>query len=398
MRGQSSGLYVERRKESTGLAEGAMGQHSKTLESASTNEVALLASNLLEETALRRRAAALDSLGDVLITGGAGFLGRYLANALATSGRRVTVLDDLSCSNSTFECPELQQERIRCIRGSVFNRRLVTKLIAEHKTVVHLASLVGVEETISRTKRTVENLKGTLNVVGALSPDHVGLFTSSADVYGAHSHFYDRAMREDDYFLFQNAKVNRWVYPHVKALEENLIANSPARSVIIRVFNTYGPAMDFPAPKRVIPHFIDRVLKRQSLCLSGDGHQRRSFCYVDDMIHGLLLALVHAAPQSTPYSECFNLGSPEPITMRDLGYKIVGIAQSLGLLDEPCPIRPNAFRYSQSFDDSWSRVPDIAHAEDILGFRPRVSLSDGLRFTLTYYANLIRPAQLRKAS
>src|SRR4029077_17315744 len=196
---------------------------------------------------------------------------RYLVSALAKSGRRVTVLDDLSCSNSTFECPELRQEKICCIRGSVFDRRLVAKLVAKHRTVVHLASLVGVEETISHTKRTVENLKGTLNVVDALSVDHVGLFTSSADVYGAHSHFYDRAMREDDYFLFQNAKVNRWVYPHVKALEENPIVNSPARSVIIRVFNTYGPAMDFPAPKRVIPHFIDRVFKRQSLCLSGDG-------------------------------------------------------------------------------------------------------------------------------
>jgi nucleoside-diphosphate-sugar epimerase len=84
--------------------------------------------------------------------------------------------------------------------------------------------------------------------------------------------------------------------------------------------------------------------------------------------------------------------------MRDLGHTIVSIAQSLGLLDEPCPIRPKAFRYSQSFDDSWSRVPDIARAEDILGFRPRVSLSDGLKFTLAYYGNLISPAQLRRAS
>jgi len=75
----------------------------------------------------------------------------------------------------------------------------------------------------------------------------------------AHIHiFMTVAMREDDYFLFQNARVNRWVYPHVKTLEENLIMNSVARSVVIRVFNTYGPAMDFPAPKRVIPHFIDR--------------------------------------------------------------------------------------------------------------------------------------------
>jgi UDP-glucose 4-epimerase len=227
----------------------------------------------------------MDNLGEVLITGGAGFLGRYFANSLVTSGTRVTVLDDLSCSNSTFDCAELQHERIRCVRGSVFNRGLVNRLVAQHRTVVHFASVVGVE-TISHITRTVENLNGTLNVVGALSPEHVTLFASSADVYGAHSHFYDRAMREEDYFLFQNAKVNRWVYPHVKALEESLITNSVARSVVVRVFNTYGPAMDFPEPKRVIPHFIDRVMSGQPLRLSGDGSQRRSFCYVEDMIQG----------------------------------------------------------------------------------------------------------------
>jgi nucleoside-diphosphate-sugar epimerase len=312
-----------------------------------------------------------------------------LANALAASGTRVTVLDDLSCSNSTFDCADLQHERIRCVRGSVFDRGLVNGLVAQNRTVVHFASVVGVEETISHIKRTVENLNGTLNVVGALSPEHVALFASSADVYGAHSHLYDHAMREEDYFLFQNAAVNRWVYPHVKALEENLITNSVARSVVIRVFNTYGPAMDFPAPKRVIPHFIDRVLSGQPLRLSGDGSQRRSFCYVDDMIRGMVLALAYTASQAPAFSQCFNLGSPDPITMRELANKIVGVALEVGLLDEPCPIRPHAFHYSQSFDDTWSRVPDITRSKTVLGFSPSVFLAEGLKVTLTYYRDLI---------
>ena len=88
-------------------------------------------------------APNLETLGEVLITGGAGFLGRYLANALAASGNSVTVLDDLSCSNSTFDCAELQHERISCVRGSVFNRGLVNSLVAQHRTVVHFASVVG---------------------------------------------------------------------------------------------------------------------------------------------------------------------------------------------------------------------------------------------------------------
>jgi nucleoside-diphosphate-sugar epimerase len=124
----------------------------------------------------------LDVLDDVIITGGAGFLGRYLANALATSGRKVTVLDDLSCSNSTFNCAPLQHGGIRCVKGSVFDRGLMNALIAEHKTVVHFASVVGVQETISHPLRTTQNIDGTLNVVNALTPRHIALFASSADV------------------------------------------------------------------------------------------------------------------------------------------------------------------------------------------------------------------------
>jgi nucleoside-diphosphate-sugar epimerase len=255
--------------------------------------------------------------------------------------------------------------------------------------VVHFASIVGVEETISHTRYTIENLTGTLNIVRALTPDHITLFSSSADVYGAHSHLYNRAMREDDYSLFQNARVNRWVYPHVKALEENLFMNSVARSIVIRIFNTYGPAMDYPAPKRVIPHFIARILKAEPLTLSGDGSQCRSFCYVGDMMRGMILALQYAASQPVPFSECFNLGSPEPITMLDLADKIVSVGVALGLIPTPCPIRSHGFHYTQGFDDTWNRIPDITRATKILGFRPRVSLADGLEATLNYYKDLI---------
>jgi UDP-glucose 4-epimerase len=329
-----------------------------------------------------------NSAPSVLLTGGAGFLGRHLASALAASGAKVTVLDDLSCVNSTFACPELQHERIQCISGTVFDAMLVSDLVQDHRTVVHFASVVGVEETISRPFDTVENLEGTLNVVRALTPDHVVLFGSSADVYGAHSHYYQRPMRETDYFLFEDARVNRWVYPHVKALEESLIANSPARSVVIRVFNTYGPSMDYPAPKRVVPHFLDNILSNQPLKLSGEGAQTRCFCYVGDMIEGMQRALNFAAAQAPGANDCFNLGSPEPIAMKDLAAMMLGIAMRLGVLREPLPILANAFRYSQNFDDTWNRVPDISHARKALGFAPRTSLEAGLERTITYYQKL----------
>jgi nucleoside-diphosphate-sugar epimerase len=298
------------------------------------------------------------------------------------------VLDDLSCPNSTFDCAGLASTRIRKIHGSVFDRTLVTRLVAAHPIVVHFASVVGVEETVSHTIPTIENLSGTIGVVRALTPDHVVVFGSSADVYGVHSRLYERPMREDDLVVYENGRVNRWVYPHVKALEENLFSNSAARSAVVRIFNCYGAEMDYPAPKRVIPHFVDCILHRRPLLLSGDGTQRRSFCYVDDMIDGFVAVLKRAAGGEGPRNECFNLGHPEPIAIRDLAHAMVDRALDLGLIDKPLPIVADRFVYSQEFDDRWHRMPDIGHAARELGFSPRVTLREGLGRTLAYYRRL----------
>jgi nucleoside-diphosphate-sugar epimerase len=335
--------------------------------------------------------------GPVLITGGAGFLGRHLAARLDKAGHRVTVLDDLSCVNSTFDCAALDSDRIGKIQGSVFDRALIEGLVSTHPTVVHYASVVGVEETVSRTIPTIENLNGTINVVRALTRDHIAVFGSSADVYGAHSRLYDRAMREDDLFVYENGRVNRWVYPHVKTLEENLFSNSAARTVVVRIFNSYGPEMDYPAPKRVIPHFIDCILDRRPLLLSGDGAQRRSFCYVGDMVDGFMRILDYAAGPEGPRNDCFNVGHPEPISIRDLADVILGCARDLGLIEEPLPVIADRFVYSQNFDDRWHRTPDIAHARRTLGFSPVVGLRDGLTRTLAYYHGLKRSGMLASA-
>lgn len=328
--------------------------------------------------------------GPVLITGGAGFIGRYLAEALAGVGKAVTLLDDLSCPNSTFEAPQIERAGAACIEGSVFDEPLMARMVREHRTIVHFASVVGVEETISRPFDTVDNLRGTLHLARLLTPEHVVMFGSSADVYAAHSHIYDRPMREDDRLVMEEPRVNRWVYAHVKALEENLIANSAARSVVIRVFNTFGPAMDFPHAKRVVPHFIDAILNRRPFRLSGDGSQTRSFCFIKDTVGGMVKALAHAAGQAAPFSDCFNIGSPEPMSMRALAEHMNATAVRLGLLDSALPIEDESFTYSQDFDDSWNRVPDIGHAREVLGFAPTTPFAVGMDVTLAHYLELDR--------
>ena len=316
----------------------------------------------------------------VLITGGAGFIGRHLARQFAEDEWDVTVLDDLSCPNSHFGSAPLQHPKITCVRGSVLDRALVQPLVREHDVVVHFASVVGVEETISKPLDTTRNIQGTIHVVESLMPHQVALFGSSADVYGLHSAMYDGPMKEDDLVVFEGASVNRWVYPKVKALEENLFLQASCTAVNIRVFNCYGAEMDYPLAKRVVPQFAGRILEGQPLFVSGDGQQVRSFCYYEDMLRGLRLALDHASAQEPSYKATFNIGHDVPTSIMELARRMIEAALEVGLLSEPLPVCTKAERslYSQPFNDTWDRVPDISRAREVLGFEPTIELSEGL--------------------
>jgi UDP-glucose 4-epimerase len=316
----------------------------------------------------------------VLVTGGAGYLGRQLVSVLAAAGHPVTVLDSLAMRSSSVHAPELNAPGIRCIVGSTLDGALVRELVDAHPRVLHLASIVGVENTMADTRSTMRNLEGSMHLTEALTPDHAVVFTSSADVYGVHWHHYHRPMAEDDHEIFEPARVNRWVYGRVKGLEENLVHNSAASSVCVRVFNCYGPGMDYPDGRRIIPRFLENVMERTPFRISGDGSQRRSYCHVDDMVRGLAAALEHAAAQRV--AETLNLGNPETRSVLETAHAVNEAALEAGLLDHPLPIELHSTLYSHAFDDSWSRVPDIARARRVLGYEPTIPFHAGLRHTL----------------
>ncbi len=331
----------------------------------------------------------------ILVTGGAGFLGRHVAHALVSRGDTVTVLDDLSCSNSAFDVPELQHPAITCIRATTLDTVLLGRMVPEHDAIFHLASVVGVEETIRHPFETMRNLEGTLNVVEALRPSQAIVFTSSADVYGLHSHLYDQPMHEDDLQLFESSDVNRWVYPKVKSLEENAVLHGPGRGAVVRVFNCFGPGMDFPHGKRVVPQFIERILCGLPLRVSGTGEQRRAMCFYTDTVRGVLAALQYLLddPGATPIA--VNIGSDETWSVLELADTLQELAIETGLLEQRLPVERHAKLYSQTFDDSWHRVPDLKRAATLLGYAPRVAAREGLRRTLEYYAASQAGAQLR---
>lgn len=327
----------------------------------------------------------------ILVTGGAGFLGRHLARRYAERGWSVTVLDDLSCANSNFDVPELQHPLIRCVLGSTLERGRVAELVAEHPTIVHFASPVGVGETIDHPLETARNLTGTLHVVEHVTPEHTLLFGSSADVYGMHSRVHGgRPMREDDDVVFEHAAVNRWIYPKIKSVEENVVAASAARSVTVRIFNCVGPGMDYPDAKRVVPQFVRAIERGEPLVLSGDGAQTRCFCFYTDTLDGIELALAHAAARGPGSAGAFNIGSDHAVSIADLAHRMVALAVEMGIVDAPLPVLAAEVGelYTQSFRDDWDRVPDLQRARSVLGYAPTVELDDALRRTL---AGLLAP-------
>lgn len=338
-------------------------------------------------------------MASALVTGGAGFLGRHICSALAHRGHKVTSLDDLSCPNANFDAPELQNPAITTIRESVLKRDLLVSLVEQHSIVVHCACLVGVEETIADPVQTVRYLDGTMALCEALTPDHTLLFASSADIYGAHSLHYSREMREDDLHVYEDSAINRWVYPMVKALEENLLGAASARVAIVRIFNCFGPGMDYPLAKRVAPRFIRCVLEGRPLRISGDGSQRRTLCYYEDTVRGLLLALEHARAQEAPFRFTVNIGGVESFSVNELAQALIDLGLEMGILREPLPIETHAQIYSQAFYDGWDRQPSIARARELLGYAPRVSVIEGLRRTLEFHRahgmHSVRPSTAR---
>ncbi len=321
-------------------------------------------------------------MNDVLVCGGAGYLGRHVAARLAEGGARVTVLDDLSAESSSFDYAELQLPGVRRVLGSICDRALVQELVAAHPNVVHFASVVGVEQTMSNPIPTMRNLAGTIHLVEALTPAHAIVFGSSADVYGMHSRLYDRPMQEDDLMVYERPEVNRWIYPKVKALEENLVAHAPARSLNLRFFNCYGPWMDHPGARRVIPQFVDCALNGRPLKVSGDGSQRRALCYYEDTVAGVVSALRFAASQQAPYTDTLNIGSSETLSVLDAAHAVIAAAVELGAVRETPTIQLNADLYNHAFDDTWHRTPDIRKAQRVLGWRPEVGVHEGLRRTI----------------
>lgn len=322
--------------------------------------------------------AILQNLGEVnfesktvLVTGGAGFLGSWVCEVLLSQGAKVICLDNLSSGLKTNISHLLQNSNFEFAEGDItkpihFDGRI--------NLVLHLASRASPFEFERFPLEILKaNTLGTLNAL-EIATEHRArfLFASTSEIYGNPS----VVPTPESYYGNVNPTGVRGCYDEGKRCgEAYAIAYSREHNLdvrIARIFNTYGPRMRSDGIYgRVVPRFISQVLNGEPITVFGNGDQTRCFCYVTDQVEGLL----RLAFSEKTKGEVVNIGNDNEITVIDLAKMIKSLTGSASEI---------AF-YPLPQDDPHRRCPDITRAKDILGWKPRVKLEDGLRKTIDWF-------------
>ena len=311
----------------------------------------------------------------VLVTGAAGFLGSHLCDQLVEHGHEVVGMDNLITGTTDNIAHLAGHPRFQFIKHNVTEYIFVDGKV---DAVMHFASPAS---PIDYLEMPIQTLKvgslGTHKTVGlAMEKEARFLLASTSEVYG------DPLVnpQPETYWGNVNPIGPRGVYDEAKRFAEAMtMAYRRFHGVdtrIVRIFNTYGPRMR-PNDGRVVSNFIVQALQGKPLTIYGEGSQTRSFCYVSDLISGILKLLF--APPSAEMDTPFNIGNPEERTVRDLATKV------LALTGSSSPIE----RRELPVDDPKVRRPDITRTRNILGWTPQVEIEQGLRLTIEYFRKKI---------
>ncbi len=324
----------------------------------------------------------------VLITGGAGFIGSHLAEALLARGDEVLILDDLSTGSMENVGHLKNMPNFKCWVDSVMNQVLLAELADESDLVVHFAAAVGVRLIVESPVRTIKtNVTGTeLVLEAAQKKNRKVLIASTSEVYGKST---DLPFREDGDLVLGATNKGRWSYAASKALDEFLALaywkEKKLPIVIARLFNTIGPRQTGQYGM-VVPTFVRQALEGNAITVFGTGKQSRCFCYVGDTVAALLKLL--DAPAAV--GQVFNVGSSEEISIGDLAKLI---RAKLNSSSKICYI-PYGQAYEEGFEDIDRRVPSSIKIEQCIGWRPTTSLDA----TIDLIAGYVRQRQQSSVS
>lgn len=314
----------------------------------------------------------------VLVTGGCGFVGSHLVDALVVRGADVTILDDLSTGKVENVRELLETGEARLVEGSVLDAALVARLVAEADAVYHLAAAVGVRHIVRDPIRsTLTNVRGTENVLASTFERRVPtLLASSSEVYGKSA---QAPFREDTDRVLGPTWIHRWSYSTSKAIDEHLAfayAEAGLPIVVVRYFNAYGPRVDERGYGSVVARFTAQALAGEPITVHGDGSQTRCFTYVEDTVRGTIRAL--ETPEAR--GRVFNVGASSEIAIGELARLIRDLT---GSFSEIKNVSYESY-YGHGFEDTRRRAPDTRLASTVLGFTASVPLREGLERTVRW--------------
>lgn len=312
----------------------------------------------------------------IFITGGAGFIGSSIISRLIDNNK-IVVFDNFS-RDSLKDRKDKDHKNLTVVNGDILDTEALNKSMQGSHIVIHCAGIAGIDTVIKSPVRTMQvNMIGSANVLEAASklPDceRVVCFSTS-EVFGS------LAFRssETDHTVLGNVGEARWTYAVSKLAEEHLAIayhhEKKLPSTVVRPFNIYGPGQVGEGALKI---FIERALQDKPINIHGDGTQIRAWCYVDDMIDGLLLAATH--PKAV--GESFNVGNQKAVvTIYGLANTVVRVLNSKSSIN---------FTY-KDYVDIELRIPSVKKMKELLGFEAQVDLEEGIRRTAEFYRTKLK--------
>ena len=312
----------------------------------------------------------------IVVTGGAGFIGSHLCERLLADGHQVICLDNFFTGRRENIEHLFDNRQFELLRHDV-----IEPILLEVDQIYNLACPASpIHYQYNPVKTVKTNVMGAMNMLGLAKRVHARILqASTSEVYGdPHVH-----PQTEDYWGNVNPIGLRSCYDEGKRVAETLMTDYHRQNKvdirIARIFNTYGPRM-LENDGRVVSNFIVQILKGQELTIYGNGEQTRSFCYVDDLVDGLIRLM-----NVEDWHEPVNLGNPNEFTIKELAEEVAKVCG--------CPLRIRNEPLPQ--DDPRQRQPNITRARELLGWQPTIQLHEGLERTVAYFAQRITaPAHL----